>query len=229
MRLLDRHKLVALSLLLSCLSGPGAQEVRAQFAEVEVPREVSQLDFLLGEWAVSGAFRTPDVIAEDRSLWYRTDRGVTRFDGTRWTGWEPGEDERADAMLARIDEQGRADPYRFEHPRQVRRTDDGFALILDDGRTGGVRLFYFDQARGVWGERGFHAASGSFGFRESSGRVHEGTLLLEGTGADRRGERLIRSRFVPGPDGLYSVTVDVSFDSGSHWILEQSHVTAVRR
>lgn len=214
-----------------CVLPPSAapRALSAQFDEVPIPAEIARLDFMVGNWTVRGGFRTPDLIAENRTLWYATDLGVTRFDGRSWVAWKAGEDATADTILSRIQADGPGAPFQFENTRTVTRIQDGFALLVDDGRTAGTRLLYFDPVRATWGQRAFHAPSGSFTFPEGTGTVLGGVLTLMGTGSDRRGERLIRTRFVPeGPD-RYAVYTDISFDQGRHWLIDQIVQDVVRR
>ncbi len=70
----------ALGVYAALILTPGA--AFAQFDQIPVPSRMSALDFMVGEWAVEGAFRTPDHVLADRTLWYLTrGGGVTSF---RW-------------------------------------------------------------------------------------------------------------------------------------------------
>ncbi len=99
---------------------------------------------MIGEWEVDGVFRTPDHIHTDRTLWYLTrDGGITRFDGQTWTTYAHGQSELADSIRQTID--GPAEPYPFTNERNVTRIQDGFALLIDEGRTSGSMMVFFTR------------------------------------------------------------------------------------
>ena len=218
-RVLLRATLAAV-LTLCALGSPASAQVDA----VPVPEQMRALDFMVGEWSVNGAFRNPDHVGADRTLWYTThDGGVTRFDGRSWVAFAPG-DSVADSVMALIP--GRADPYPFESEMTVRTAQDEFMLVVDEGRTSGTTFIYFDTGAAEWVATSVHAASNSV---TSAGAADAAGLpVFEGRGTDRRGERIFRRQYeVHGPDH-FSVRTDVSFDEGQTWIADQI-VQEVRR
>jgi len=138
----------------------GSREISAQFDEIAVPEQMAALNFMVGDWDVDGVFRTPDHIHTDRTLWYLTrGGGITQFDGRVWTTFSKGESSLADLLLAQTST--RAQPYRFANLRSVKPIQDGFAMLLDEGRTSGSAVIYFDTERAKWVATQFHAPTNS--------------------------------------------------------------------
>lgn len=217
-------RLIHIATAIAAFSLPTAEAAVAQTGEPSVPVELSTMDFLLGEWTVSGAFRTPDFVGEDRTLWYLLPDGVTRFDGTSWTSFAPGVSPRADSIRTRIS--GTSDPFLFSHPRDVIRIQDDFVLLIDDGSTSGSTFIFFDSAERRWTATAVHAPTNSM--THSSAPFADGLPVFVGRGSDRRGDRTFRRRYeIIDPDH-YRIRTDVSFDEGVTWIVDQI-VQEVRR
>lgn len=210
------------ALLFSCfafLQPATAVPVIAQFAEVPVPEAMATLDFMVGEWTVEGRFRTPDYIGDDRTLWYLTrDGGVTRFDGQAWVAFAPGESAPADS-IRKLASAEQASPYEFTHPLDVTRIQDGFALLLDEGRTSGTTLIYFDTEQDAWIATAFHAPTNAV--TTSTAEKSDGMPMFEGRGTDRRGERIFRQRYELQGSDAFVIRTNVSFDEGVTWIDDQ--------
>lgn len=213
--------ILAAALFLMCLQ---AAPAAGQFDAVPVPEPLALMDFITGEWSVAGAFRTPDHIGSDRTLWYQTrGGGVTAFDGRAWVAHTSGS-ATADSIGALMESP--ADPFRFEGEMTARWIQDGFVLLLDEGRTSGTTLIYFDTAETEWVSTAFHAPSNSV-TRSSAPSTGE-LPAFEGSATDRRGERTFRTRYeLQGPDH-FLVRTDVTFDGGVTWIDDQI-VQEVRR
>lgn len=218
------HRFTAIAAL--CGLGFAVAATGSQFDAVEVPPQLQALDFMIGAWTVDGAFRNPDHVASDRTLWYLTrGGGVTRFDGSAWTAFAPGESPEADAVLAQIGG-SRAEPYEFANRRDARWAQDGFVLILDEGRTSGTTLIYFDTGTSEWVATLFHAPTN--GVNAVRAAASEELPVFVGSGSDRRGERVFRRRYEVHDADHYTVRTDVSFDDGTTWIDDQI-VQEVRR
>ena len=216
-----RWRVIAAALLLAVTAG----KATAQQQPPTPPEEMEAVAFMLGEWTVSGLFRTPDHVGSDRTLWYLTeDGGVVRFDGRAWTAHAPGRSAVGDSIRSLIT--GRAVPYAFENPRAVRVVQDGFALLVEEGETAGTTLIHFDTEQRAWIAQGLHAPTNAITRAVASYR--EGTPVFEGEGTDRRGARLFRKRYVRVDEDHYRIHTDVSFDRGSTWIADQI-VQDVRR
>ena len=202
----------------------GTAPAQAQFDEVEVPPQLASLDFMLGDWTVDGEFRTPDFVGDDRLLWYFTrGEGVTRFDGRAWTSFPPG-GAVSDSIRARVETP--TEPFRFSTPMSVRTAQDGFVLLIDEGRTSGTTMIYIDPASEEWVSIAIHAPTGSL--TRSTAPVGEGTPVFSGSGVDRRGERIFRRSYTRHSSDHFTVRIDISFDAGETWIDGQS-VQQVRR
>ncbi|NKB86980.1 MAG: hypothetical protein GKS06_01995 [Acidobacteria bacterium] len=200
-------------------------DAHGQFDDVPIPAEMKALEFMVGEWTVDGAFRTPDHVAADRTLWYLTrNGGVTRFDGQGWTAYVRGESETADGVLAAID--GRSDPFAFSNTMDVSWAQDGFVLLIDEGRTSGTAMVHFDTARQVWASHSIHAASNSS--TTALAPASDALPVFEGRGVDRRGERIFQRRYEVLDAGHFAIRTSVSFDDGVTWIEDQI-VQSVRR
>lgn len=198
--------------------------VAGQFDEVPVPEPLGRLDFMVGQWRVEGAFRTPDHIGTDRTLWYETrGGGLTRFDGREWVAYGAGSTV-ADSISALITEP--AEPFGFTTEQNTRWAQDGFLLVIDEGRTSGTTLIYFDTAADEWVSTAFHAPTN--GVTRSTAPSTGELPVFEGMATDRRGERTFRTRYeVHGPDH-FTVRTDVTFDGGDTWLDDQI-VQEVRR
>lgn len=198
--------------------------VTAQFDEIPVPEEMSRLEFMIGDWQVEGTFRTPDQV-RNRTLWYTTrGGGVTRFDGTAWVAFQPGDSPVADSVIAEVTEPGA--PYEFSSEMNVTWGQDGFLLQIDEGRTSGSTFIFFDTAAQAWKTTEIHAPSNSAG--GATAALADGLPVFEGRATDRRGPRLFRRRYeVHGPDH-FTVRTDITFDEGVTWLDDQI-VLQVRR
>lgn len=189
----------------------------AQFDTIEVPPQMAALDFMIGEWQVEGRFRQPDLVGNDRTLWYTTvDGGVTSFNGRQWTAFAKGVPV-ADSIRARIER--RAEPFAFTNAMSTRRAQDGFMLIIDEGRTSGTNMIYYDTAASEWVATSIHAATSAMTVARAT--VTTDTPVFEGRGTDRRGERIFRRRFVIHSPDHFTIHTDVSFDEGVTWIDDQ--------
>lgn len=224
LRTLVRQTALAFTTALLALAtlAPGGA---AQFDEVPVPESMARLDFMLGEWTVTGTFRTPDHIGGDRTLWYETrGGGLTRFDGQGWTAFSPGS-PTADSVRGAMGPP--ADPFAFAGEMSVTRIQDDFMLLIDEGRTSGSTLIYFDGTTAEWVATAFHAPTN--GVTRSAAAATEGLPVFEGRATDRRGERIFRTRYeVHGPDH-FTIHIDVSFDDGVTWLDDQSVREARRK
>ncbi len=106
------------------------------------------------------------------------------------------------------------------------RIQDGFALVVDGGRTSGSTVVFFDTGRTAWVATHVHAPTN--GVSTSVAREADGLPIFEGRATDRRGERIFRRRYeTHGPDH-YTIRTDISFDEGVTWIDDQI-VQEVRR
>ncbi len=221
----DRAPRGPITLLLLAVLAVTSTAVEAQFDDVPVPEAMSALDFMLGDWQVEGTFRMPDHVGQDRTLWYLTRvDGITRFDGQAWVAFRPGESPVADSILQLVT--ARAEPFAFTNPLTATRIQDGFALLLDQGRTAGTILIYFDTDEAAWVATGFHAPT--IAVTTSVAAATEGLPVFEGRETDRRGERIFRQRYeLHGPDA-YTIRTDVSFDEGVTWMDDQM-IRQVRR
>ena len=203
----------------------GATPATAQFDEIAVPAEMDVLDFMIGEWLVEGTFRNPDHVGTDRTLWYTTrGGGIMRFDGRSWTAFTPGESHSADSILSGVAE--RAAPYTFSNTMSARRIQDGFLLIVDEGRTAGTTLIYYDTSSSEWIATAYHAPTN--GVSTSRAPLADGVPVFEGRATDRRGERILRRRYEAHGADHFTVRTDISFDEGVTWIDDQI-VQEVRR
>ena len=197
----------------------------AQFDNISVPAQMESLDFMVGQWTVEGVFRTPDYVGADRTLWYLTrSGGITRFDGRTWTAYGRRQSAVVDSVFQQID--GRGEPYRFTHPRDVTWIQDGFALSIDEGRTSGTTVVFFDTDRAAWVATAFHAPTN--GVTTSMASESTGPPIFEGRATDRRGERIFRRRYQRHGLDHYTIRTDISFDEGVTWIDDQM-VREVRR
>ena len=214
---------IALALELAVTAAPG----EAQFDEVVVPQEMQALDFMLGEWVVRGTFRTPDHIGSDRTLWYTTlGGGLTRFDGRSWTAFVPGASATADSIQSLVTE--RAATYAFSHPLRAHWAQDGFLLVIDQGRTSGTSVVYYDTPTSQWVGTQFHAATNSVSTtRAQSGQG--GPPVFAGRGTDRRGERISRTSYELHDADHFTIRTDISFDEGVTWIDDQIVHEVTRR
>ncbi len=218
-------RLIRLAVVAGPLLFVPAADVSAQTGEPSVPNELSALDFMLGEWTVEGAFRTPDFIGEDRTLWYLTSQGgVTRFDGRSWVSYATGEAPEADSVLSQIS--GRGDPYQFTHARDVARIQDDFVILIDDGSTSGSTWVFFDSNVKAWTATSLHAPTNAT--TTSTAPFEAGLPVFVGRGTDRRGDRTFRRRYEVVSERHYRIRTDVSFDEGVTWIDDQV-VQDVRR
>ncbi len=197
----------------------------AQFDDIAVPPELKALDFMMGEWVVEGNFRTPDHVGSDRTLWYTTrGGGITRFDGRSWTAFLPGASPTADSIRSLVTDV--ADPYAFSNAMVVHKAQDDFLFIIDEGRTSGTTVVYYDTSKSEFIATQYHAATNAVS--TSSAESVEGPPVFKGRATDRRGERIFRTRYELHGADHFSIRTDISFDDGVTWIDDQI-VRDVRR
>jgi hypothetical protein len=207
------------------LTAAAATAPTGQFDQAEVPAEMGRLDFMVGEWTVEGAFRTPDHVAADRTLWYLTrGGGVTRFDGQAWTAYARGDTPEVDAVLDQVTERGA--PYAFTNSMDSYWAQDGFVLIVDEGRTSGTAVIYYDTGLQEWVSSSVHAPTNTA--TSARAPAADGVPVFAGRGSDRRGERVFQRRYEIHDQGHFTIHTDVSFDGGVTWIDDQV-VAEVRR
>lgn len=196
-------------------SVPGA--VQGQFTEIPVPKEMERLAFMEGDWSVEGSFRTPDVVGDDRRIWYRTrDGGVTGFDGRSWSAFEAGT-PTADSVLRLA--KSPAEPFEWVNELSVWAIQDDFVMLADEGRTSGTTSFFYDAEANQWVALAIHAPTGAV--TRSRAPRSDGQLVFTGTGTDRRGERIFVRAYELEDADHYRIRTNVSFDGGTTWIDDQ--------